>query len=148
MRGLRLQLLFTTEAQRTQRTAENVMDDRDRLSHAVIGDALAVHRELGPGLLESVYEVCLAHELTIRGVPFETGLRVPVIYAGVRLRSYFRLDLLVAGRLVVELKSVAQVLPVHSAQLITYLKLTGHRHGLLINFNVTKLVNGVRRFVR
>lgn len=124
------------------------MEDRDPLSHAVIGAALAVHRELGPGLLESVYEVCLAHELTIRGVPFETGLRVPVIYAGVRLRSFFRLDLLVAGQLVVELKSVAHVLPVHTAQLITYLKLTGHRHGLLINFNVPRLIDGITRLAK
>ena len=124
------------------------MDERDPLSHAVIGAALAVHRELGPGLLESVYEVCLTHELTIRGVPFETGLRVPVIYAGVRLRSFFRLDLLVAGRLVVELKSVANVLPVHKAQLITYLKLTGHRHGLLINFNVPRLIDGITRLAK
>lgn len=124
------------------------MDERDPLSHAVIGAALAVHRELGPGLLESVYEVCLTHELTIRGVPFETGLRVPVIYAGVRLRSFFRLDLLVAGRLVVELKSVAHVLPVHTAQLITYLKLTGHRHGLLINFNVPRLIDGITRLAK
>jgi GxxExxY protein len=124
------------------------MDERDPLSHAVIGAALAVHRELGPGLLESVYEVCLAHELTTRGVPFETGVRVPVVYSGVRLRAFFRIDVLVGGRLVVELKSVEQVLPVHKAQLITYLKLTGHRHGLLINFNVPRLMDGITRLAK
>ena len=122
--------------------------DRDPVSHAVIGAALAVHKELGPGLLESVYEACLAHELSHRRVPFERGIRVPLVYGGAVLRSYFRLDLLVAGQLIVELKSVEQLIPVHKAQLITYLKLTGHRKGLLINFNVSRLMDGVTRLVR
>ena len=118
------------------------------MSHAVIGAALAVHRELGPGLLESVYHCCLAHELSVRGIPFASGVRVALLYSGVQLRTYFRLDLLVAERLVVELKSVAQVLPVHQAQLITYLKLTGHRRGLLIKFNVPRLIDGITRLAK
>jgi GxxExxY protein len=121
--------------------------ERDPLSHVVIGAAIAVHRELGPGLLESVYEACLAQELQTRRVPFARGIRIPVVYGGVTLRSCFRLDLLVAEELVVELKSVEHLMPVHLAQVLTYLKLTGHRRALLINFNVPRLLDGVKRLV-
>jgi GxxExxY protein len=118
---------------------------RDPDSELVIGAAIAVHRALGPGLLESVYDSCLRYELRGRGVVFEAGVKVPVRYNGVAMDVHYRLDLLVAGRLVVELKSVDQVHPIHLAQLITYLRLGHFKHGLLINFNVRKLVDGVTR---
>jgi GxxExxY protein len=120
---------------------------RDQVSHAVIGAAIAVHRELGPGLLESVYSACLCHELRRRRVPFARQVRVPVRYAGELVDAFFRLDLLVDGQLIVELKSVDLLLEVHRAQLITYLKLTGIRRGLLINFNVLRLTEGISRLV-
>ncbi len=117
------------------------------MSHAVLGAAIAVHRALGPGLLESVYQCCLVHELAKRGLEVQRDVRVPVLYDGVELDAYFRLDLLVADELVVELTSVERVIPVHTAQLLTYLKLTGHRRGLLINFNAPRLMDGVTRIV-
>ena len=122
--------------------------ERDAVSGEVIGAAIAVHRALGPGLLESVYQCCLVHELSTRGIQVQRDVRVPICYAGVELEAHFRLDLLVAGDLIVELKSVERVLPVHTAQLLTYLKLTGHRRGLLLNFNVPRLMDGVTRIVR
>jgi GxxExxY protein len=121
--------------------------ERDRLSHAVLGAAIAVHRTLGPGLLESVYAACLCHELRARSVPFTRQVRVPVIYQGEAMDVHFRLDVLVDAQLIVELKAVDHVLDVHRAQLITYLKLTGIRTGLLINFNVPRLMDGVTRLV-
>ena len=120
-------------------------DERDEMSGAVIRAAIQVHRTLGPGLLESVYECCLAHELRKGGIPFALGVRVPVIYDGVKLDQLFRLDLVVADRLVVELKSVQELHPIHTAQVLTYLRLTGHRNALLLNFNVSRLVEGIRR---
>jgi GxxExxY protein len=121
------------------------VDGRDTLSGVVIESAVLVHRSLGPGLLESVYQSALAYELGKRGVPFAANCRLPVWYDGVELRQHFRLDLLVAEQLVVELKSVQELHPIHTAQLLTYLKLSGHKRGLLINFNVARLVSGVRR---
>jgi len=106
-----------------------------------------VHRALGPGLLESAYQVCLAHELTLRGIAFEQEKALPVEYKGVRLDCGYRLDFLVAGKVVVELKAVDELHPVHEAQLLTYLKLTGCKVGLLINFNVQVLKNGIKRMV-
>jgi GxxExxY protein len=111
----------------------------------VIESAIQVHRGLGPGLLESVYQSALAYELGKRGVPFAADCRLPVWYDGVELRQRFRLDLLVDAQLVVELKSVQGLHAIHTAQLLTYLKLSGHKRGLLINFNVVRLVNGIRR---
>jgi len=119
----------------------------DSWSERVIGAAIAVHRTLGPGLLESVYEVCLAQELAEQRIPFETQKVIPIRYRGLVLDAGIRLDLLVAGELVVELKSVDRLLDVHSAQLLTYLKLGGYPLGLLINFNVPLLKNGIRRIV-
>jgi len=114
---------------------------------AVVDAAFRVHSSLGPGLLESVYEACLLHELRERGVTAARQVEVPIVYDGVTLDQGFRLDLLVGGCLVVELKTVDTLLPVHMAQLITYLKLTGHRLGLLINFNVPLLKDGIHRVV-
>jgi len=117
----------------------------DDLSRHVIGCAIEVHRMLGPGLLESTYETCLAHELSLAGIPFATQVPIPVIYKGVKLDCGHRLDMLVDNQLVLELKSVEQLLGIHQAQLLTYLKLAQLPVGLLINFNVTMLKTGIRR---
>jgi len=122
-------------------------DERDPISGAVIEAAIQVHQTIGPGLLESVYEPCLVHELRKRGIGLVTGVRVPLVYDGVELDQFFRLDLLVSERLIVELKSVQELHPVHTAQVLTYLRLTGHRKALLINFNVPRLVDGIRRVI-
>ena len=104
-----------------------------------------MHRQLGPGLLESAYEECLAYELNQRDIPFERQKPVPVVYKDVRLDCGFRLDLLVGGLVVVELKAVDKLAPIHQAQMLTYLKLTGCKLGLLLNFNVPKLRDGIKR---
>ena len=119
----------------------------DGLSHRVIGCAIEVHRELGPGLLESAYEQCLAHELKLNGIQFQLQRPQAVQYKGVRLDCGYRLDLLVEGELIVELKSVQKLAGIHDAQLLTYMKLAGIKTGLLMNFNVTKLKDGIKRFV-
>jgi len=119
----------------------------DELSNRVIGSALEVHRELGPGLLESTYEQCLAHELKLNGIRFELQHPLPVKYKGVRLDCGYRVDVLVEDKLIIELKSVEQIKGIHEAQLLTYMRLAGVKIGLLINFNVTKLKNGIKRFV-
>ncbi len=119
----------------------------NEITHAVIGAAMEVHRSLGPGLLESSYEVCLCRELDLRGIPFERQRPLPVSYKGVQLEAGYRLDVLVAKQVVVELKAVESLLPIHEAQLLTYLKLGGWSVGLLINFNVEVLKDGVRRRV-
>ena len=117
------------------------------LGCAVLGAAIFVHRALGPGMLESVYSACLCHELTRRGVAFRRQVPMPLLYDGEWMDVSFRLDLLVESELIVELKAVEQVLEIHRAQLITYLKLTGLKKGLLINFNVLRLMHGVTRVV-
>lgn len=115
------------------------------MTHAIIGAAIEVHRELGPGLLESTYEECLCRELELRGIPFKRQFPLPVVYKGVRLDCGYRLDLLVADAIVIELKAIASIEPIHEAQLMTYLKLGGWKLGLLINFNVPILKDGIRR---
>ena len=119
----------------------------DELSSRVIGCALEVHRELGPGLLESTYEQCLAHELKLNGIRFELQHPLPVEYKGVRLGCGYRVDVLVEDKLIIELKSVEQIKRIHEAQLLTYMRLAGVKIGLLISFNVTKLKDGIKRFV-
>ncbi len=119
----------------------------NEVTEEVIGAAIAVHRELGPGLLESTYEACLAHELHLRGLKFEKQKGLPVEYRGIKLDCGYRIDLLVEGKVVVELKSVERLEPVHSAQLLSYLELSGSPVGLLLNFNVTELRRGIRRLV-
>ena len=121
--------------------------DFDNLSNQVLGCALAVHKTLGPGLLEGAYESALAYELSTAGIMVQRQVDVPVVYKEVKLDCGFRIDLLVEKRLVIELKSVARLLPLHEAQLLTYLKLTGCRIGLLINSNVRLLKNGIKRLV-
>jgi GxxExxY protein len=121
--------------------------DENALSKEIIGAAIEVHRELGPGLLESAYESCLAHEFVLRSLPFERQRPVPVIYKGVPIECGFRLDFLVAGLVVVELKTVDSLTSVHDAQVLTYLKLSQCRLGLLLNFNVRMMRDGIRRLV-
>ena len=119
----------------------------DALSHRVIGCALEVHRELGPGLLESAYQQCLEHELRTAGIVFRAQQTLPVVYKGLELDCGYRLDIVVDEQLIVEIKSVEQLLPIHDAQLMTYLKLSKLKIGLLINFSEVLLKDGIRRFV-
>ncbi len=114
----------------------------EQLTESVIGAAVGVHRALGPGLLESAYEECLCHELHLRGIAFERQAALPVEYKGVKLDCGYRLDLIVENALILEVKCVEHVLPVHEAQLLTYLKMTGKRVGLILNFNVPALTRG------
>ena len=115
------------------------------LTYETIGAAIEVHRALGPGLLESAYQACLCRELSLRGINFQTELPLPVQYKGVRLDCGYRVDILVAELVVVELKTVEAIAPVHDAQLLTYLRLGGWKVGLLINFNVAVLKHGIHR---
>jgi len=119
----------------------------DKLSNKIIGCAIEVHKELGPGLLESTYEQCLARELSLAKIKFEIQIPLPVIYKGVHLDCGYRIDLLVEKQLILELKAVDNLLPVHEAQILTYMKLSGISTGLLINFNVELLRKGIKRFV-
>jgi len=119
--------------------------ERNGVTGQVIGAAIEVHRALGPGLLESAYQECLCRELGLRGVPFRRQLALPVEYKGLTLACSYRLDILVADCVVVEVKSIAAIEPVHEAQLMTYLRLGGWKLGLLINFNVPILKSGIRR---
>ena len=114
----------------------------EALTEQIIGAAVDVHRALGPGLLESAYEECLCHELHLRGLTFERQVSLPVEYKGVKLDCGYRLDLIVQDQIVLELKCVEHILPVHEAQLLTYLKLTGKHVGLILNFNVATLTRG------
>ena len=119
----------------------------DELSNRVIGCAIEVHRHLGSGLLEITYEQCLAHELRLNGIDFVLQHPLPVVYKGIRLDCGYRVNVLVEGCLILELKSVDEINPIHEAQLLTYMKLAGIRIGLLINFNVKQLKSGIKRFV-
>ncbi|MHB0965463.1 MAG: GxxExxY protein [Bellilinea sp.] len=115
------------------------------LTEKIIGAAIEVHRTLRPGLPESAYQECLAQELTLRKVPFAKEKNLPVEYKGVHVDCGYRIDFLIDNQVIVELKAVEAVLPIHRAQLITYLKLTGCKVGLLINFNVQQLIKGIER---
>ena len=117
----------------------------NRVTSDVIGAAIEVHRQLGPGLLESSYRECLCRELVLRSIPFEREKPLPLTYKGIHLGCGYRLDLLVSGSIVVEVKSVEVLAPIHDAQLITYLRIGGCRVGLLINFNVAVLKSGIHR---
>jgi GxxExxY protein len=119
----------------------------NEITHQIIGAAMEVHKHLGPGLLESAYEECLFHELQLRNLRVERQKAVPVVYKQTKLECGYRLDLLVEDRVVVELKSVEGLGPIHEAIILTYLRMSGHKLGLLINFNVSVLKDGVRRFI-
>jgi GxxExxY protein len=121
--------------------------DLNQLTEAVIGAAIEVHRALGPGLLESAYLQCFCYELKLREIPFEFERPLPVIYKGMKLDCGYKVDVLVAGLVVIELKAVEKLHPVHDAQLLTYLRLGGWNVGLLMNFNVSVLKDGIRRRV-
>lgn len=127
------------------------MEDMKRtfseLSNRVIGCAIEVHRVLGPGLLESAYQQCLAHELSLNGIRFRSEHPLPVDYKGTRLDCGYRIDLLVEDEIILELKSVEQLKGIHEAQLLTYMKLARVKQGFLINFNVELLKNGLKSFV-
>lgn len=133
-------MIRTTESTEDTETFRNA-----GLTEAIIRAALIVHKELGPGLLESVYEKCLAFELIEQGYEVRTQHEVPLIYRGLRFESGFRADLIVSNSVLLELKAVEGLLPIHTAQVITYLKLTGLQTALLINFNVRLLKDGLKR---
>ncbi len=117
------------------------------VTEEIIGGAIEVHRALGSGLLESAYEECLCRELSLREIPFERQVPLPESYKGAKLGCGYRLDLLIGGAVVVEIKAVSKIEPIHEAQLLTYLKLGGWNVGLLLNFNTAVLKDGIRRFV-
>jgi GxxExxY protein len=120
---------------------------RDTLTEQVIGLAIDVHRALGPGLLESAYEECLCFELGSHGIPFARQSALPIVYKAVKLDCGYRLDIVIDRRLIIELKTVERLMPVHQAQLLTYLKLSGIRAGLLLNFHAPVLKDGIKRMV-
>jgi GxxExxY protein len=117
------------------------------LTYRIIGLAMRVHRALGPGLLEGVYQRCLCHELTKAEIPFAAQVHVPIRYDGIEIESGYRADIVVRDEVILELKSVEQLSPLHEAQLLTYLRLSGCKVGLLINFNTVSLTDGIRRRV-
>jgi len=123
------------------------MEERDVLTGEVIGAAIEVHREMGPGLLESVYQKCMEWELGLRGLKCQAQVRLPLVYKDQPIDDLFILDLFFPGRLVVELKAVEKLLPIHQAQLLTYMKLSTTPVGLLLNFNVPVLKDGLKRMV-
>jgi GxxExxY protein len=124
------------------------MEDINLLTEKVIGLAIEVHRELGPGLLESAYEQCLCYELSMHGLAFQCQQKLPVRYKGVLIDCHYQYDILIENRLVVEVKAVDEIHPVHEAQLLTYQKLLNADYGLLLNFNVPVLKEGIRRRIR
>jgi len=123
-------------------------NQNDPLTEKIIGFAIEVHRHLGPGLLESAYEECLCHELSEDSLVFQRQVPLPVVYKSVRLDCGYRLDIVVENSVVIELKAVERLMPIHEAQLITYLKLSGIPTGLLLNFNTPVLREGIRRLTR
>lgn len=122
-------------------------NETERIATIVVDSAFKVHKALGPGLLESVYEVCLLHELRLRGLRVESQRPVPILYEGLRIDAALRLDLLVNDLVIVELKAVDKMIPLYDAQLLSYLKLMKKRLAFLINFNVTLIKDGIRRIV-
>ena len=138
---------FTAEDARDAEGSQNLLQDINQMSGVIIDAAMTVHSALGPGLLENVYETCLCHELHKRGLHVQTQIKLPVQYDNLHLDAGYRLDLLVENNIIVELKSVEKILPIHQAQLLTYLKLSGKSLGLLINFNAVHLKNGIKRMV-
>lgn len=128
-------------------STRNEILDINKTTEAIIGAAIEVHRHLGPGLLESAYEECLCEELLLRGRPFKRQIALPVIYKSKKLDIGYRIDLVVNDEVVVELKAVESILPIHEAQVLTYMRLGGWKVGLILNFNVTILKNGVKRLV-
>jgi GxxExxY protein len=135
--------LITTEAQRHR----EIEDGKDPRTSPIIGAAIAIQRNLGPGLLESAYEECLCHELHLRGLDFKRQVALPLLYKGLKLDCGYKLDLTVQDEIILELKAVEKRLPLHETQLLTYLRLSGKRVGLRLNFNVPLLTQGIGRRV-
>jgi GxxExxY protein len=133
--------------QDTKAPREEVDEGTDRVAKQIVDAAFRIHSNLGPGLLESVYETCLTHELSKRGLKFVRQSALPIIYDGIRIEGGLRLDFLVENCVIVELKAVENMAPVYNAQVLTYLKLSGMRLGLLINFNVRLIRDGIKRIV-
>jgi GxxExxY protein len=133
--------------QRSRRFNSKPIEELNRLSDKIIGLAIEVHRGLGPGLLESVYQQCLAYEFSKQNLRFTTEQSIPVDYKGIRMDCAFRADFIVEDSIILELKTVDRILPIHEAQLLTYLKITGKKLGLLINFNQKLLRHGIRRII-
>jgi len=131
----------------SERAFEPIPRSTEEIARDVVDAAVKVHSALGPGLLESAYEVCLAHALTARGRTVQTQVGLPLVFEGVRLDAGFRIDLLVNSAVIVEVKSVEALAPIHEAQVLTYLRLSGRRLALLINFNVVLLKQGIKRLV-
>jgi GxxExxY protein len=129
------------------RDTEDTEEARNELSQRIIGAAIEVHQALGPGLLESAYQACLAREFSLQRIAFQQQKPLPVRYKGLQLDCGYRLDFVVEGKIVVELKAIEALHAIHQAQLLTYLRLTGHRVGLLINFHVALLKNGIKRLM-
>ncbi len=119
----------------------------NEISSKIIGASIEVHRQLGPGLLESTYEACLAHELKLMGLEVKQQLPLPVVYKEIKLNAGYRIDLIVENKVIVEVKSIDVLAPIHTAQILTYLKLKEIKLGLLINFNSVKLIDGLKRIV-
>jgi len=138
--GLSFSCFTTEDTESTERIV------RDQFTEKVIGCAINVHRELGPGLLESTYQQCFACELELNNLSFQMEVAIPIEYKNIRLDCGYRIDVIVDGRLIVELKAVEEVKNIHRAQLLSYMKLARINTGLLLNFNVTKLVDGIQRF--
>lgn len=128
------------------KTFEPITQEEDRIATLIVGSAFAVHKALGPGLLESIYEICFCHELAKRKLTFERQKTIPIVYDGIRFEDSPRIDVMVEGKVICELKAVDAILPVHKAQLISYLKLSKKRLGFLINFNVPRIKEGIERF--
>lgn len=139
--------MTTKDTKDAKEVQVRIDDETERLAKVVLDAAFRVHTELGAGLLESVYETCLVWELEAAGIPCARQVVLPVQYRGRAIESGLRLDLLVGGKLVVEIKAVDALAPIHQAQVMTYLKLTGHHLGLLLNFNVVHLRDGIKRVV-
>jgi GxxExxY protein len=137
--------LLTTDSQ--SRRENRTETKKDQRTAPIIGAAIEVHRQLGPGLLESAYAQCLCHELHLRGLPFQYQVDLPVSYKGIQLDFGYRIDLIVSNEVIVELKAIERILPVHEAQLLTYLKLSGKAVGLLINVNVPSRTREIIRRV-
>jgi len=129
------------------RKTDSIGVEVDAVARAIVDSAYRIHKTLGPGLLESAYESCFHIELSRRGLPFQSQLRLPITYEGIVVEPAYRLDLVVDNAVIVEIKATEKLMPVHEAQLLTYLKLTGLRVGLLINFNASLIKDGIKRFV-
>ena len=136
---------FTTKDTKDTRVVQPIPRELDRIARVAVNAAIKVHTALGPGLLESVYEACLAYELEKAGISVQRQVVFPVIYDGVQIDAGLRLDLLLNNQVIIEIKAVEKMMPIFDAQLLTYLKLSGRRLGLLMNFNVTAMRDGIKR---